>query len=77
MSSADAATPTSQGICCAKFCGCGYGKQHISLLILVAICFSGTGFAQSAPPKARAESADGLQTRWNGPGAQDYGLVTA
>jgi hypothetical protein len=42
------------------------------LLILVAICFSTTAVAQSAPPKVgnttgsgKAERADSLQTRWN------------
>ena len=51
-----------------------------SLLILAAICFSATAFAQGAPPKVgqaggsgQAESTDGLQTRWNGPGHKAMG----
>jgi hypothetical protein len=50
-----------------------------SLLILIAICFSATALAQSAPPKAgntgsgKAESAYGLQIRWNGPGHKAVG----
>jgi hypothetical protein len=52
-----------------------------SLFIFVAICFSGTVFAQSAPPKvgntalvqAKPTAPTGLQIRWNSPGHKAMG----
>ena len=52
-----------------------------SLLILVAICFSATAFAESAPPKVgnkpvvrvKPKEPSGLQTCWDGSGHKAMG----